>query len=683
MKTFTRIVFTLIFVALVSASAKAAVTTYTNRSAYLAAAGAGGGATETINFSTKDDGTPLTSPTADVYFSDLTLRGATFKNFQSYYNLFIYYFPSAKIRVELPPGTYAFGADLTDFYDAGGVYTVTLSTGESFNIPLTNRGWKFFGFISDAPVEWVEFSLTSDYLAIDNFTYTAADTDADGVPDFRDNCPSTVNPEKIVFTSDRSGNLEIYVMNADGSSPTRLTFSGAVDDQPSFSPDGTRIAFRTNRDGNTEIYAMNADGTNLARLTSNSAQDEHPRFSSDSSKITFISYRDGNAEVYVMNADGSGQTRLTNNSTSESFPSFNGDDTKIAYSSIVSGSSEIFVMNADGSGQTQLTNHSAADFRPAFSRASDRIVFRSDRSGNSQVYAINADGTGLTNVSNNAFNEDHPSFSPTGDRIVFSSLRDGNFEIYRMNSDGTNPVRLTTNAAQDVEPSWGGQADSDGDGIGDVCDNCPATPNPDQADADNDNIGDACDNQAPVARCKNVTVALAPGQTTAAADINDGSFDPDGDALTLTYSPAGPYPAGQTTVTLSVDDGKGGTDSCSGIVTVQYQFKWFGYSDLLTSPQYFVSATAGSNVAVRFTLGGNKGDPYSQPPTSQPISCTTKAPLGAVTVIDRFAPDPYYSPHYDFYQTTWRTPASWKNTCRRLTLYFKDGSTQSLDYRFN
>jgi hypothetical protein len=114
----------------------------------------------------------------------------------------------------------------------------------------------------------------------------------------------------------------------------------------------------------------------------------------------------------------------------------------------------------------------------------------------------------------------------------------------------------------------------------------------------------------------------------------------------------------------------------------QYQFKWFSYSDLLASQQYFIQVTAGSNVAVRFSLNGYKGDPYSQPPTSQPISCITKAPLGPATVIDRFAPDPFYSAMLDVYQTTWRTQSSWKFTCRRLTLYLNDGTTHSLDYYF-
>ena len=65
---------------------------------------------------------------------------------------------------------------------------------------------------------------------------------------------------KIVFTSDRDGNSEIYVMNPDGSGQTRLTNNGAIDADPVWSPDGTKIAFWSERDGPAEIYVMNADG---------------------------------------------------------------------------------------------------------------------------------------------------------------------------------------------------------------------------------------------------------------------------------------------------------------------------------------------------------------------------------------------------------------------------------------
>src|SRR2546426_117937 len=79
-----------------------------------------------------------------------------------------------------------------------------------------------------------------------------------------------------------------------------------------WSPDNRQIAFASDRDGNWEIYVMNADGSDPVRLTDNVASDLYPGWSPDGSKITFESDRDGNSEIYVMAADGAQPTRLTN-----------------------------------------------------------------------------------------------------------------------------------------------------------------------------------------------------------------------------------------------------------------------------------------------------------------------------------------------------------------------------------
>src|SRR5579884_233469 len=75
-------------------------------------------------------------------------------------------------------------------------------------------------------------------------------------------------------------------------------------------------------------------------------------------------------------------------------------------------------------------------------------------------------------------------------------------------------------------------------------------------------------NQVPVAKVQNVTVAAATPGGSANASIDAGSFDPDGDAITITQTPAGPYPVGTTTVLLTVTDTKGATAQASAVVTV-------------------------------------------------------------------------------------------------------------------
>ena len=84
---------------------------------------------------------------------------------------------------------------------------------------------------------------------------------------------------KIAFSSDRDGDWEIYVMDADGSNQTNLTSSPAVDEFPSWSPDGSMIAFTSDRDGDYEIYVMDADGSNQTNITNSAAYNKEPSWS--------------------------------------------------------------------------------------------------------------------------------------------------------------------------------------------------------------------------------------------------------------------------------------------------------------------------------------------------------------------------------------------------------------------
>ena len=88
--------------------------------------------------------------------------------------------------------------------------------------------------------------------------------------------PTKATKAKIAFQSNRDGNDEIYVMDADGKNQINLTNHPKNDVWPSWSPDGRKIAFTSSRDGNWEIYVMDADGRNQINLTNNPAQDRWP-----------------------------------------------------------------------------------------------------------------------------------------------------------------------------------------------------------------------------------------------------------------------------------------------------------------------------------------------------------------------------------------------------------------------
>lgn len=133
------------------------------------------------------------------------------------------------------------------------------------------------------------------------------------------NVEPAVSPDgsKIAFSSDRTGQAMIYVMNSDGSNVKRLTIAGRYNSTPGWSPDGKKIVFAGADPRNFDIFVMDADGTNMQRLTSaktasgSMASNEDPSFSPDGRNILFRSNRTGKFQLYVVGVDGENERRLT------------------------------------------------------------------------------------------------------------------------------------------------------------------------------------------------------------------------------------------------------------------------------------------------------------------------------------------------------------------------------------
>jgi hypothetical protein len=149
------------------------------------------------------------------------------------------------------------------------------------------------------------------------------------------------------------GYWDIYVANADGSSPQRLT-NDRVDHSPAWSPDGTRIAYVNGYGDDQQIRVMNADGSDVRELTSDHGLHIFPTWSPDGSQIAYVAFDGTNANIYVMNADGSGSHQVTDDPAHEDAPAWSPDGRLIAFTS-EGGTRDpgIYTMSPDGTGVTQ------------------------------------------------------------------------------------------------------------------------------------------------------------------------------------------------------------------------------------------------------------------------------------------------------------------------------------------
>jgi TolB protein len=276
---------------------------------------------------------------------------------------------------------------------------------------------------------------------------------------------------KIACASGRiAGNTEIFSFNPNGTEleTTRLTFDPAFDGRPKYSPDGRLIAFESNRSGSTEIWIMNADGSNPRRLTFSGAN-TGATWSPGGDQLAYQSIRIGQFQISRINIDGTGETQLTSDSQESTLPNWSPDGGRIAFSSRRDDpNADVYTMNPDGTGVVRVPIPGnvvgVEDSWPSWSPDGTQLAIHSRRDDalGEEIYRTRLDGTNVVRLTFNTAplggpNSDlFPVWSPDGTRISWTSGRDGNsLEAYHMSAvDGSDIRRVTNNSAPDQRCDW-------------------------------------------------------------------------------------------------------------------------------------------------------------------------------------------------------------------------------------
>ena len=182
--------------------------------------------------------------------------------------------------------------------------------------------------------------------------------------------------QRVAFSSDRSGNSEIWTCNSDGSTPSQLTFLGEMAGSPRWSPDGRQIAFDVNANGDWNIYLTSAEGGPPRRLTTDPADDNLPSWSRDGQWIYFASKRSGDSQVWKMPSQGGAAVQLTRHG---GFAAFESPDGKFVYYIKNSEVNGIWQVPVEGGEETLLFESLNSSWWGNWAVVSDGIYFVSSK----------------------------------------------------------------------------------------------------------------------------------------------------------------------------------------------------------------------------------------------------------------------------------------------------------------
>ena len=235
---------------------------------------------------------------------------------------------------------------------------------------------------------------------------------------------SSPSGQELVFEADFDGHSRLWISSLDGSRLRKVSSLGnpaaAVTDlAPAWSPDGRMIAYTSIDGSSSDIWVVQADGAYPVKLTANGAENGHPAWSPDGRKIVFESDKGGTRDVWMMNADGSQQVKVLSSSGVDNNPKFSPTGDQIVFSRTKDGAATLMIVNVNGTGLRALTTGNSRDWEPSWGNRG--ILFSSNRGPTSdrrKIWMVQPDGSNLHKVDDTDGLD--PVWLPDG-RIAFSA----------------------------------------------------------------------------------------------------------------------------------------------------------------------------------------------------------------------------------------------------------------------
>lgn len=186
--------------------------------------------------------------------------------------------------------------------------------------------------------------------------------------------PGRAQPPAVVFVSGDQQSSELYYWHGD--TLTRLTSNTFTDIEPHVSRG--RLVFTSDRDGNQEIYVSDLQLATVTRLTNSSGTDNEPALHPDGNQIVFVSMRSGTPRLWRTDTGATAPVAIETGSSSffpERAPAWSPSGDRIAFTSARTGTSQVFVVPATGGTATQVTSEAGGAFDPAWTEAGTHIIY--------------------------------------------------------------------------------------------------------------------------------------------------------------------------------------------------------------------------------------------------------------------------------------------------------------------